>query len=179
MPTSTSAADIGLWYERYSPSLRSIAARVTRDPDDADDALHDTFVAAWAFRARFDDARNPLPWLATIAHRKALNIVSRRARRATASRLPSATPPQAVPSAEDEALRLASDDAVRRLMRAEPALALNALGGLAARDVGELLGVPMRTAASRIVRGRRRIQALLGATTPLSPRSEASWSNFS
>ena len=91
MPTSTSAADIGLWYERYSPSLRSIAARVTRDPDDADDALHDTFVAAWLFRARFDDARNPLPWLATIAQRKALNIVSRRAR---GSRLAAAPRPR-------------------------------------------------------------------------------------
>ncbi len=173
MPTSTSAADIGLWYERYSPSLRSIAARVTRDPDDADDALHDTFVAAWLFRARFDDARNPLPWLATIAQRKALNIVSRRAR---GPRLPSAAPAL---SAEDEALRRDADAAVRRLVRAEPALALNALGGLAARDVGALLGVPMRTAASRIARGRRRVLALLGATTPLAARSEATWSNFS
>jgi len=176
MPTSTSAADIGLWYERYSPSLRSIAARVTRNPDDADDALHDTFVAAWLFRARFDDARNPLPWLATIAQRKALSIVSRRARRSHISRLPIAAP---APSAEDEALRLDADDAVRRLVRAEPALALNALGGFAARDVGALLGVPMRTAASRIARGRRRVLALLGATTPLAARSEASWSNFS
>jgi RNA polymerase sigma-70 factor (ECF subfamily) len=174
MTTSTLGPDVGLWYERYSPSLRSIAARVTRDPDDTDDALHDTFVAAWLFRGRFDDARNPLPWLATIARRKALNIVSRRASRAVA-----VPPPPSAPSAEDEALRLDSDAGVRRLVRAEPALALNALGGLAAGDVGELLGIPMRTAASRIARGRRRVQALLGATTPRSARSEESWSNFS
>ncbi len=173
MPTSTSAADIALWYERYSPSLRSIAARVTRDPDDADDALHDTFVAAWLFRSRFDDARNPLPWLATIAKRKALTIVSRRAR------TPDVPPQAAAPSAEDEALRRDSDALVRGVVRAEPALALNALGGFAARDVGELLGVPMRTAASRIARGRRRVQAMLGATTPPSARSKAPWSNFS
>lgn len=177
MPTSTSAADVGLWYERYSPSLRSIAARVTRDPDDADDAVHDTFVAAWLFRGRFDDARGPLPWLATIARRKALTIVSRRARGLGVSRVPS-VPPQ-WPSAEDEALRDDSDARIRRLVRGEPALALSALGGLPARDVGALLGVPMRTAASRIARGRRRVQALLGATTPPAARSKAPWSNFS
>ncbi|HEV2738456.1 MAG TPA: sigma-70 family RNA polymerase sigma factor [Candidatus Elarobacter sp.] len=173
MPTSSPAADVSLWYERYSPSLRSIAARVTGDPDDADDALHDTFVAAWLFRGRFDDARNPLPWLATIAKRKALTIVSRRARVRRGAAQPVA------PSAEDDALRLDADAVVRELVRAEPALALHALSGLAAREVGELLGVPMRTAASRIARGRRRVRTILTATTPLSARSKAPWSNFS
>ena len=170
MLTSTSAADIGLWYERYARPLRSIAARVTRDPDDADDALHDTFEAAWLFRASFDDARSPLPWLATIARRKALTIVSRRARP------PIPAPQPAAPSAEDDALRLDADAVARELTRAEPALALHALSGLAAREVGELLGVPMRTAASRIARGRRRVERLLAATTPLSARSKAPWS---
>ena len=170
MPTPSPADDVSLWYERYSPSLRSIAARVTGDPDDADDALHDTFVAAWLFRGHFDDARSPLPWLATVARRKALTIVSRRARVRTATAQPAA------PSAEDEALRRDADAVVRKLVRAEPALALHALSGLAAREVGELLGVPMRTAASRILRGRRRVQTLLTATTPFSARSKAPWS---
>ena len=171
MQTSTHAADVALWYERYAPSLRSVAARVTGDPDDADDALHDTFLAAWRFRGTFDDARSPLPWLAVIARRKALTIVARR------GAAPPSVPPQPVaPSAEDEALRRAGDDAARGLVRAEPALALHVLGGLAARDVGALLGVPMRTAASRIARGRRRVQAVLTATTPLHARSKAPWS---
>ena len=170
MLTSTSAADIGLWYERYARPLRSIAARVTDDPDDADDAIHDTFEAAWLFRGHFDDARSPLPWLATVARRKALTIVSRRARALAATAQPPA------PSAEDEALRLDADAVTHALVRAEPALALHALRGLAAREVGELLGVPMRTAASRIARGRRRVERLLTATPPLSARSKAPWS---
>ncbi|MDB5072404.1 MAG: hypothetical protein JWM87_3515 [Candidatus Eremiobacteraeota bacterium] len=115
MQTSTHAADVALWYERYAPSLRSVAARVTGDPDDADDALHDTFLAAWRFRGTFDDARSPLPWLAVIARRKALTIVARRG----------AAPP---------------------------------------------------SVASRIARGRRRVEAHLAATTPLHARSKAPWS---
>src|ERR1700676_1925191 len=113
MLTSSSGADVGLWYERYAPSLRSVAARVTGDPDDADDALHDAFLAAWRYRGSFDAAPSPLPWLAGVAQRKALHLVSRRSRPLN---LPS---PSAAPSAEDEALRLAADTAARGVVRAE------------------------------------------------------------
>ncbi|HEY4442524.1 MAG TPA: sigma factor-like helix-turn-helix DNA-binding protein, partial [Candidatus Elarobacter sp.] len=59
-------------------------------------------------------------------------------------------------------------------LQREPALALHALGGLTARAVGERLGIPLRTAASRIMRGRRRLEAQLAATTPFSSRSNGS-----
>src|ERR1700736_4181517 len=120
MPTTAYAADVGRWYERYASSLRYAAARVTNDPDDADDALHETFLAAWRSRGRFDAARDPLPWLMTIARRKALTIVSSRARRPILL-----ASPVLASSAEDEALLRESDESARRLVRAEPALALH------------------------------------------------------
>jgi RNA polymerase sigma factor (sigma-70 family) len=170
MATTIAGADVGRWYERYAIPLRHAAARVTNDPDDADDALHETFLAAWRSRERFDTARDPLPWLLTIARRKALTIVSSRVRRSVAlTALPLAS------SAEDEALLRESDESARRIVRAEPALALHALAGLPARAVGERLSVPMRTAASRIARARRRLQHQLpAATSTASPRSRAS-----
>jgi RNA polymerase sigma factor (sigma-70 family) len=172
MPTTAHAADVGRWYERYASSLRFVAARVTNDPDDADDALHETFLAAWRARERFDAARDPLPWLLTITRRKALTIVSSRVRRRVS--LLSATP---AASAEDEAVLRESEELVRRVVRLEPALALHALAGLPARLVGERLGVPMRTAASRIARGRRRVREFVPpATHPSSARSKAPWS---
>ena len=172
MPTTAQTADVERWYERYASSLRYAAVRVTNDPDDADDALHDTFLAAWRSREQFDTARDPLPWLLTIARRKALTIVSSRVRRRAR---PSGA--AAVSSAEDEAVAREADESVRRLVGSEPALALHVLAGLPARVVGERLGVPMRTAASRIARGRRRIRDKLSqATPPVSARSKAPWS---
>jgi RNA polymerase sigma-70 factor (ECF subfamily) len=168
MSTIASLPDVGSWYERYAPAVRGAAARVTGDPDDADDALHDAFLAAWRARARFDEGRSPLPWLTTIARRKALNIAAGR------TRVVPALVPDASPSAEDEALRQFGDGLAVQLLRREPALALHALGGLTARAVGERLGIPLRTAASRIVRGRRRVEAQLAATTPFSSRSNGS-----
>ena len=70
MPTSTS--DVALWYARYAASVRGAVVRVTGDAD-ADDALHDAFLAAWRARDAFDAARDPLPWLLAIARRKALD----------------------------------------------------------------------------------------------------------
>ena len=169
MTTTVSPSDVGLWYERYGSSLRWAAARVTGDPDDADDALQDAFLAAWRSRSRFDGARDPLPWLLTIAKRKAVTIVAHRKRPA-----PAAHAPAVQPSAEDEVVRRESDRLVQELTRDEPALALYALAGLPARVVGERLGVPMRTAASRIARGRRRIEAALPATSPCPARSNLS-----
>jgi RNA polymerase sigma-70 factor (ECF subfamily) len=169
MVTRTPLPDVGLLYERYGSSIRRFAGRVTGDPDDADDALHDAFLAAWRARDRFDPSRDPLPWLLTIARRKAVTIVARRSRP-----VPPAPPERSAPSAEMEALRREGEARAFALLREEPALRLAVLGDLPARAVGELLGVPLRTAASRIARGRRRIENFLTATRVQSPRSKAS-----
>ena len=49
-------------------------------PDDADDALQETFVAALRAYPRFDGA-NPRAWLLTIARRKAIDVRRASARR--------------------------------------------------------------------------------------------------
>jgi RNA polymerase sigma-70 factor (ECF subfamily) len=161
---------VGSWYERYAPAVRGAAARVTNDPDDADDALHDAFLAAWRARERFDGARSPLPWLTTIARRKALTIAAARRRG------PAAALPGEAPSAEEEALRRLAERWAVDALRREPALAMHALGGLTADAVGRRLGIPLRTAASRIARGRRRMHVLFAATTRNPSRSKAPWS---
>jgi RNA polymerase sigma factor (sigma-70 family) len=169
MATSAATPDIGSWFERYAPSVRHVAVRVTGDLDDADDALQDAFLAAWRSRARFDPARRPLPWLVTIARRKALTIAAARSRKAD---LPLRA--ELAPSAEDVALARAADGWAADAVRHEPALALHALGGLTAGAVGRCLGIPLRTAASRIARGRRRVETRLTATTHSSSRSNVS-----
>jgi RNA polymerase sigma factor (sigma-70 family) len=163
--------DVGLWYECYGSSLHGVAARITRDRDDADDVLQDAFLAAWRSRERFDATRDPLPWLATIARRKALTLVAARGRRATEPQLS-----HTAPSAEDEAIHRESDARVRHFVRNDLAFALQAIADLPVRAVAEQLGVPMRTAASRIARARHRFRASLPAITLTDSRPKAPWS---
>ncbi|HTJ27261.1 MAG TPA: sigma-70 family RNA polymerase sigma factor [Candidatus Limnocylindria bacterium] len=159
--TAAARAEVGRWYASYAPRVYGLAARITGNPDDADDAVHDAFLAAWRARTEFDRTRDPLPWLATITRHKALNVISQRRR----APLPAA--PDVMPSAEEEALAREAEIRVRNLVRDEPAFALHVLDGLTLEAVGERLGLPHKTAASRIHRGKQRIRAAVSAT----PRS--------
>ena len=166
MSTSISAgADIDSWYRSYAGRLRSATRRMLGNADDAEDALHDAFVAAFRSYARYNGG-DPYPWLYRIATRKALNILA--ARRPGDGQLAVA---DAVPSAEDQALAAFSRAELTALLRTEPALALHLVGGFRFREVGDRLGTPLATAATRIRRGKHRLRAHLQATLSDFPMS--------
>jgi RNA polymerase sigma factor (sigma-70 family) len=165
--TAAARAEVGRWYVSYAPRVHWLAARITGNLDDADDVVHDAFLAAWRARAQFDASRDPLPWLATIAKRKALNFASRR------RSSPLLAVPDTAPSAEEEALAHDAEIRVRNLVREEPAFALHVLEGLTLKAVGERLGLPHKTAASRILRGKRRIRAIMSTTPRLTESQSA------
>jgi RNA polymerase sigma factor (sigma-70 family) len=166
MSTSISAGiDIESWYLAYAGRLRGATKRMLGNVDDAEDALHDAFVAAFRSHARYNGG-DPYPWLYRIATRKALNILA--ARKPGAGELAGV---QAEPSAEDQALRALASAELVSFLRAEPAVELHLLGGLRFREVGERLGTPPATAATRIRRGKHRLRARLQATLSDFPRS--------
>jgi RNA polymerase sigma-70 factor (ECF subfamily) len=159
MSTSISAGnDVESWYTEYSGRLRRATRRMLGNLDDAEDAVHDAFAAALRSYGRYD-GRDPYPWLYRIAVRKALNILA--LRRPGTGRVDG---PAAEASAEEEALAELGGAELTALVRSEPAVALHVLGGLRFREVGERLGMPTPTAATRIWRGKRRLRAHLEAT---------------
>jgi RNA polymerase sigma-70 factor (ECF subfamily) len=166
MSTSISAGvEIESWYNAYAGRLRGAAKRMLGNADDAEDALHDAFVAAFRSYGRYNGG-DPYPWLYRIATRKALNILAaRRPGTGDVMEMP------AEPSAEDQALQALASAELASYLRAEPALALHVLGGFRFREVGERLGTPLATAATRIRRGKHRLRAQLQATLTGFPRS--------
>ncbi len=58
-------------YDRYSPDLYGFLLRMLGDADDAQNALQDTFLTAWANARSFDSAQgDELEWLKTIARNR-------------------------------------------------------------------------------------------------------------
>ncbi|MGH7708082.1 MAG: RNA polymerase sigma factor [Vulcanimicrobiaceae bacterium] len=164
--TDLGEPDVGAWYAEYAPRLRSAARRIVGNSADAEDATQDAFLAAFCARRRFHAAADPYPWLYRIATRKALTIAAAR-RPGLLAVAPSAV--AAEPSAEE--IAVAGDDArrVRSLVQSELPVALHLIGGLRIRDVGEQLGIPAATAATKIRRGKHRLRRLLSAADhPLS-----------
>jgi RNA polymerase sigma-70 factor (ECF subfamily) len=155
MSMSISAGiEIETWYRAYGGRLRGTTKRMLGNVDDAEDALHDAFVAAARSYARYSGG-DPYPWLYRIATRKALNILA--ARRPGTGTLDAG----AEPSAEDQALAGLACAELAALLRTEPAVALHVLDGYRLREVAARLGTPQATAATRILRGKRRLRERL------------------
>ncbi len=164
---------LGILYDRHAATALAVALRIVGDRSEAEDVVHDAFVALWRAIGTFDPTRGPLAsWLLTLVRNRAIDRV--RARRATPSGL------------STELLAIAADDpnptwraTVDRLTAAEVRHALACLpaeqrqaielayfDGYTYRDVARLTGVPPGTASSRLRLGLGKLRDLLAASRP-------------
>lgn len=164
---------------RHKESLYRLLRRYTGDSDEAYEAVHETFIAAWAALGRYDAARAFGPWLRTIAINKARD----RGRRMAVRRfffgggkddLASAVDPGL---AADDALQQRQviellDQAVARLPDALKApLLLTAFEGLSQQEAATILGVSAKSVETRVYRARK---ALAMSLDPAVLRIDAS-----
>jgi RNA polymerase sigma-70 factor (ECF subfamily) len=141
--------------------VHAIARRAVRRPQDAEDLVQDTYLAA--YRAWVDERRPDRvePWLATIC----LNLV--RSRHRALRRRPEevalgemAERRAGGDDPEERALASADADAVHRAMWTLPeeqriAIALVDLADLSVMDAAAIMATPKGTVLSRLHRGRR------------------------
>jgi RNA polymerase sigma-70 factor, ECF subfamily len=138
----------------YSASFRRIVGQLyamTGDHAEAQDAVQEAFVRAWAHRARLDAGQgSPEAWVRATAW----NIAVSRWHRARAGRrlLRSQSPPVAdAPSPDHVALI----DALRRLPAEQRrAIVLYHLCDLSVAEVAAETGAPIGTVKARLARGR-------------------------
>jgi RNA polymerase sigma-70 factor (ECF subfamily) len=154
-------------YREYGRLVYAVALRALGRADLAEDATQQTFVRAWQAADRIDVARDPAPWLATIAKRVAIDVYRREARR-PADPLDDVAP-------DDTALvtlppELDTLDAVWRVRRAIDELPpdestivrMQHLEGMTHSEISEALAIPIGTVKSRSSRAHRKLASLLG-----------------
>jgi|SRR5436853_350378 len=149
------------------PAYR-LARRITRNHEDADDVLQDSYVKAFRALGRFDLARAFLPWFLTIVARSALSAIRQGMRRAT---VPLDEPGEDGVTLGDRIQGGTPDpDSLRRLIDAEEALAklpeeqrtilaLRVDGDLAYSEIASALDIPVGTVMSRLARAREALLA--------------------
>jgi RNA polymerase sigma-70 factor (ECF subfamily) len=161
-------AALGEVYDQFSSFVHGLALRVIGDARAAEDITQDVFVCVWEKPAAFEPGRGSLrTWLATLAHRRAVDYVRReeaRRRRAQRDANRSAT----TPDVEEMAIALVTAERVRTALDTLPdeqrqAIHLAYFGGKTYRQVAEVLGIPEGTAKSRLRLGLRRIAMALEA----------------
>ncbi|MCZ2404978.1 sigma-70 family RNA polymerase sigma factor [Paenarthrobacter sp. Z7-10] len=130
--------------------------RAVVGPDDAEDAWSETFISALKAYPRLPVEANTEAWLVTIAHRKALDMIRARGRRAgPLADLPEQHSTLGLPgSGEAELLQAVADLPPRQ----RQAVAYHYLAGLPHKDVASIIGgstEAARRAASDGIRNLR------------------------
>ncbi|MCU0620466.1 MAG: sigma-70 family RNA polymerase sigma factor [Gemmatimonadales bacterium] len=159
------AAAFGELVSRLGPAVRRVARVILDDPDDADDAAQEGFLAAWRALDRFDPARPFEPWLMRIVVNAARDLRRRRGVRATvtiAPELPS-DGPRPDQAAGDALLRDRLRSALARLPeRQRLAVTLFDAEGWSHAEIAELVELPEGTVRSDLHQARRALRTALG-----------------
>jgi RNA polymerase sigma-70 factor, ECF subfamily len=151
-------------YDRFSGPLYGTALRVLRDPTEAQDVVHDTFVALWEKAASFESSRgSAFAWAVTLVRNRAIDRLRMRRRRAE---LLSASAPDDLGYDENPVTASGSESAalgddarvVRAAVAALPvdqkrALELAFFSGLTQEEIARKLSEPLGTVKARIRRG--------------------------
>jgi RNA polymerase sigma-70 factor (ECF subfamily) len=155
-------------------ALYSTARRLTRNPDEAEDLVHDTYVKAFRHRRRFRDGTNLRAWLTAILHNTFLNDVRRRKGSPVEGGDETAdTRPAPGPTPEDVLIAKAQAEAVDAALAEVPepfreAVWLRDAQELTYAEIAEVLQVPLGTVMSRIARGRRLLHDRIARRTASS-----------
>ncbi len=161
-------AALGEVYDRHASIALAVALRIVADRQQAEDLVHDSFVAAWQKIDRFDPARGSLrSWIVTIVRNRAIDRL--RATRINIEigeadeRSLLQTGPN--PTWDDTLARLGASQVQAALagLSAEQrqAVELAYFGGYTYREIAALTGVPLGTANSRLRLALGRLRELL------------------
>ena len=160
-------------YRRHGGWLTSRLQSRCADPELADIAVQDTFLAAWKSAGKFRGDGDVGAWLWGIGIRRLIDVL--RKRNATpidplafASPLAPGTDPFAAATRDDVERRALGGDhpTLEAALRALPAelraaLIATAVDGLTTKEAARLLGVPQGTIKTRLSRARRQMQEAL------------------
>ncbi len=161
----------------FMESLYSTAYRMSRNRQDAEDLLQETYLRAFKYYDKFQEGTNFKAWLFKILKNTFINRYRKNQRQpirnsfdeiegAFESRLLESPLTAASATPEEELLVGALDENVMRALAALPAdyrkaVELADLQGLSYREIADYLDVPLGTVMSRLYRGRRKLEAVL------------------
>lgn len=150
---------VGELYDRHSPALFPIALRIVRDRSEAEDVLHDAFVAVSERASQYTPERGSvIAWLVTLVRNLSIDRTRRRERRGTIGREVLAHEP---PPSNRDPERLTSDasdrEKIKRALATLPdaqrqTLEVAFFEGLSYPEIAAREGVPLGTIKSRAAR---------------------------
>ncbi|MBK5254955.1 MAG: sigma-70 family RNA polymerase sigma factor [Vicinamibacteria bacterium] len=149
-------------FDRHAGRMKSLALRIVRTPEEAEDVVQEIFVQAWRQAGRFDSVRGTvLAWLSIMVRSRSLDHWRRRSTRretgvSDAHELESPRTPGNDPRAWAAKSGLSDLPADLR----EP-LELAYWEGFSQSEIADRLGLPLGTVKTRMRTGLKRLRKVL------------------
>ena len=169
------AGDRAAFDELVRRTSRLVYARLfldTGDPHRTEDLVQETLLRAYRSIRQLDDPAGFRPWLLTIAHRCAIDLLRKRAGAPpVVAGLDEIAERQGVPDAWREVSQRLDSERVRGAVATLPgeqrrAIEMAFFDGLTHREIAERDGLPLGTVKGRLRLGLRRLYGLLAEPAP-------------
>jgi RNA polymerase sigma-70 factor (ECF subfamily) len=161
-------------------NLYGAALRLTRNPQDAEDLVQETYLRAYRGFEGFREGTNLRAWIYRILTNTFINSYRKKQREPVTVSVSDEDTPDwylydrigssvAEPSAESEVLEQIPDEDVQRALEDLPevfrmAVLLADVEGFSYKEMAEILDIPIGTVMSRLHRGRKALQRALWET---------------
>ena len=176
--TRGDAGAFGQLYDRHAKGVYSLALRVLRDPQDAEEVVQEVFAQSWRLAGRYDPRRATVAgWLTMQAKSRAIDrLRGRQSRPQRVSDAADSLTDLPDPAAGPDACALQADDArrLRHALLALPALQRTTIElayyeGLTHTEIADRLEQPLGTVKTRIRQGVLTLRGALGSVAVSTP----------
>lgn len=151
----------------YGGLVWSLARRMLRNTDEAEDAVQEIFVDIWKNAARFDASQaSETTFVAMIARRRLIDKIRFSQRRISADSLEDALVEPAGSSDKEMQTLVEGREAMKALGKLRPeqrqVLQLSIVHGLSHQEISDAIGMPLGTVKTHARRGLLQVREILG-----------------
>lgn len=143
---------MAMLFDRYSKVVYSVALRVLRDPESAEDILQEVFMQIWRNPDSFSAARGSLGgWLTVVTRNRSIDALRRKKPSDPVDEIALAAPYDIADEAERNTMMEKARSVIYRLpVEQRKTLEMAFFDGLTHSEIAEMTGDPLGTVKTRI-----------------------------
>lgn len=152
---------------KYGGLVWSIARKMLRNSDDAEDAVQEIFVDIWKNAGRFDETKSSeTTFIAMIARRRLIDKIRFSTRRISADSLDDVLLEPFTRADKDMQISLEAQQAAEAMRNLRPeqqqVLRLSIIQGMSNQEIADATGMPLGTVKTHARRGLLQVRELMG-----------------
>lgn len=152
---------------KYGGLVWSIARKMLRNPDDAEDAVQEVFVDIWKNAAKFDETKSSeTTFIAMIARRRVIDKIRFAARRITPDSLDDVLLEPFTRADKQMQISIEAEQAAEAMRNLRPeqqqVLRLSIVQGMSHQEIADATGMPLGTVKTHARRGLLQVRELMG-----------------